>query len=62
MDRHTLAQDARTAADAYQLPWKDSWYELDPTWNTNAVSCPERMAATHTPSEQSAEFSLWLGQ
>ncbi|KAF8124069.1 hypothetical protein EV363DRAFT_1354476 [Boletus edulis] len=24
------------AANAYQLPWKDSWYELDPTWNTNA--------------------------
>ncbi|KAF8444962.1 hypothetical protein L210DRAFT_3531534, partial [Boletus edulis BED1] len=36
MDRHTLAQHARMAANAYQLPWKDSWYELDPTWNTNA--------------------------
>ncbi|KAF8417085.1 hypothetical protein L210DRAFT_3656274 [Boletus edulis BED1] len=35
MDRH-LAQHARMAANAYQLPWKDSWYELDPTWNTNA--------------------------
>ncbi|KAF8447897.1 alpha/beta-hydrolase [Boletus edulis BED1] len=36
MDRHTLAQLARMAANAYQLPWKDNWYELDPTWNTNA--------------------------
>ncbi|KAH0830627.1 alpha beta-hydrolase [Lanmaoa asiatica] len=35
-DRHTLAQLARMAANAYQLPWKDNWYELDPSWNINA--------------------------
>ncbi|KAG8217572.1 alpha beta-hydrolase [Butyriboletus roseoflavus] len=34
-DRHTLAQLARMTANAYQLPWKDSWYELDPSWNVN---------------------------
>lgn len=39
-DRHTLAQLARMAANAYQLPWKDNWYELDPSWNINAVSHP----------------------
>lgn len=37
-DRHTLAQLARMAANAYQLPWKDSWYELEPSWNINTVS------------------------
>lgn len=39
-DRHTLTQLARMAANAYQLPWKDNWYELDPSWNINAVSRP----------------------
>ncbi|KAF8559640.1 alpha beta-hydrolase [Imleria badia] len=34
-DRHTLAQLARMAANAYQLPWKDNWYQLDHSWNIN---------------------------
>jgi len=35
-DRHTLAQLARMAANAYQLPGENNWYELDPFWNLNA--------------------------
>ena len=45
-DRNTLAQLARMAANAYQLPGKDNWYELDPSWNINAVSRPGCMTAT----------------
>lgn len=59
-DRHTLAQLARMAANAYQLPWKDNWYELDPTWNINTVSRPG--CTTVAPSELSIELSLRLGQ
>lgn len=36
-DRHTLAQLGRMAANAYQLPGRNNWYELDPSWNVNAV-------------------------
>lgn len=57
-DRHTLAQLARMAANAYQLPWKDNWYELDPAWNT--VSSPG--CTTVPPSELSVELSPRLGQ
>lgn len=58
-DRHTIAQLARMAANAYQFPRKDNWYELDPPWNTNTVSCPG--CTTIPPSELFVELSLWLG-
>lgn len=37
-DRHTLSQLARMTANAYQLPGHKNWYELDPSWNVNAVT------------------------
>jgi len=37
-DRHTLSQLARMTANAYQLPGHKNWYDLDPSWNPNAVS------------------------
>jgi len=60
-DKRTLAQLARMAANAYQLPGKENWYELDPSWNTNTVS---RHASTtlQSTSECSVELSLWLGR
>jgi len=39
-DRHTLAQLARMSANAYQLPGRKKWYELDDAWNINAVGPP----------------------
>ncbi|EGN95505.1 Lipase, required for intravacuolar lysis of autophagic bodies [Serpula lacrymans var. lacrymans S7.3] len=35
-DRHTLVQLARMAGDAYQLPGRKNWYDIDPSWNINA--------------------------
>ncbi|KAH7889631.1 Lipase [Phlebopus sp. FC_14] len=35
-DRHTLTQLARMAANAYQLPGRKNWYDLDPSWDVNA--------------------------
>ncbi|KIP12275.1 hypothetical protein PHLGIDRAFT_27422 [Phlebiopsis gigantea 11061_1 CR5-6] len=32
-DKHTLAQLARMAGNAYAVPGESSWYELDRTWN-----------------------------
>jgi putative lipase involved disintegration of autophagic bodies len=37
-DRHTLSQLARMTANAYQLPGHKNWYDLDSSWNANAVS------------------------
>lgn len=37
-DRLTLVQLARMAANAYQLPGRENWYEIDPSWNVNGVS------------------------
>ena len=54
-DRHTLAQLARMAANAYQLPGKDNWYELDPSWNVNSVSAPTH-ARTLLSDSQSFPF------
>ncbi|KIL00900.1 hypothetical protein PAXRUDRAFT_821094 [Paxillus rubicundulus Ve08.2h10] len=34
-DKHTLGQLARMAANAYQPPRGDNWYELDRSWNIN---------------------------
>ncbi|KAF8891294.1 Lipase [Infundibulicybe gibba] len=34
-DRHTLIQLARMAGDAYALPGKKNWYEVDQAWNTS---------------------------
>jgi len=32
-DRHTLAQLARMTGNAYALPGKKNWYDIDPAWN-----------------------------
>jgi len=37
-DRHTLSQLARMTANAYQLPGHKNWYELDASWDVNAVT------------------------
>ncbi|KAH9945879.1 alpha/beta-hydrolase [Epithele typhae] len=34
-DRHTLSQLARMAGNAYQLPGRPNWYDIDPAWNTS---------------------------
>ncbi|KAK1217417.1 hypothetical protein PQX77_019957 [Marasmius sp. AFHP31] len=34
-DRHTLAQLARMAGNAYALPGRKNWYDLDGAWNTS---------------------------
>ncbi|KAF6749957.1 lipase [Ephemerocybe angulata] len=34
-DRHTLAQLARMAGNAYALPGHSNWYDVDPAWNTS---------------------------
>ncbi|RXW20466.1 hypothetical protein EST38_g5389 [Candolleomyces aberdarensis] len=34
-DRHTLAQLARMAGNAYALPGQKNWYEVDSAWNTS---------------------------
>ena len=33
-DRHTLQELARMTGNAYALPGKKNWYDLDETWNT----------------------------
>lgn len=33
-DRHTLSQLARMTGNAYALPGRPNWYEVDPAWNT----------------------------
>jgi lipase ATG15 len=33
-DLHTLAQLARMSGNAYALPGKSNWYEVDSAWNT----------------------------
>ena len=33
-DRHTLQELARMAGNAYALPGRKNWYELDEVWNT----------------------------
>jgi len=39
-DRHTLAQLARMSGDAYALPGRSNWWEVDRTWNqVNILSC-----------------------
>lgn len=32
-DRHTLAQLARMSGNAYAMPGRPNWYEIDQTWN-----------------------------
>ena len=32
-DRHTIIQLARMAGDAYALPGRSNWYDVDPAWN-----------------------------
>ncbi|KAH9901544.1 alpha/beta-hydrolase [Cubamyces lactineus] len=34
-DKHTLSQLARMSGDAYALPGRKNWYDIDPTWNTS---------------------------
>ncbi|KAG7092690.1 hypothetical protein E1B28_009022 [Marasmius oreades] len=34
-DRHTLAQLARMAGNAYALPGRKNWYDLDGAWNSS---------------------------
>ncbi|KAG5642884.1 hypothetical protein DXG03_001926 [Asterophora parasitica] len=34
-DKHTLSQLARMAGNAYALPGRKNWYEVDPAWNTS---------------------------
>ncbi|KAK7467323.1 hypothetical protein VKT23_004380 [Stygiomarasmius scandens] len=34
-DIHTLAQLARMSGNAYALPGKKNWYEIDPVWNVS---------------------------
>ncbi|KAJ6630610.1 Alpha/Beta hydrolase protein [Mycena sp. CBHHK59/15] len=34
-DLHTLAQLARMTGNAYALPGKSNWYDVDPAWNTS---------------------------
>lgn len=37
-DKDTLGQLARMAANAYALPDRNNWYELDPSWTTVRVT------------------------
>ncbi|KAI0664656.1 alpha/beta-hydrolase [Cubamyces menziesii] len=34
-DKHTLSQLARMSGDAYALPGRKNWYDIDPAWNTS---------------------------
>ncbi|KAI0636706.1 alpha/beta-hydrolase [Trametes polyzona] len=34
-DKHTLSQLARMTGNAYALPGRRNWYDIDPTWNTS---------------------------
>ncbi|KAI0333517.1 alpha/beta-hydrolase [Cubamyces sp. BRFM 1775] len=34
-DKHTLSQLARMSGDAYALPGRKNWYDIDATWNTS---------------------------
>ncbi|KAI0807737.1 alpha/beta-hydrolase [Fomes fomentarius] len=34
-DKHTLSQLARMTGNAYALPGRPNWYEIDPVWNTS---------------------------
>ncbi|PIL24236.1 hypothetical protein GSI_13989 [Ganoderma sinense ZZ0214-1] len=34
-DKHTLSQLARMTGNAYALPGRPNWYEVDPAWNTS---------------------------
>ena len=36
-DKHTLTQLARMTGNAYALPGRPNWYEVDPAWNTVRV-------------------------
>jgi lipase ATG15 len=38
-DRHTLAQLARMSGNAYALPGRSNWYEVDQAWNQVSVNC-----------------------
>lgn len=37
-DRHTLIQLAKMAGDAYALPGKKNWYEVDDAWNKARIA------------------------
>lgn len=37
-DKHTLVQLARMTGNAYALPGKKNWYDIDPMWNNVNVS------------------------
>ncbi len=37
-DRHTLAQLARMSGNAYALPGRPNWYEVDQAWNQVCIS------------------------
>lgn len=39
-DRHTLSQLARMTGNAYALPGRPNWYEIDPAWNTVRAHLP----------------------
>ncbi|EJF66096.1 alpha/beta-hydrolase [Dichomitus squalens LYAD-421 SS1] len=34
-DKHTLSQLARMTGNAYALPGRPNWYDIDPAWNTS---------------------------
>lgn len=58
-DRHTLAQLARMAGNAYALPGQKNWYEVDSAWNT--------VSKRDTSSFKlvlmwCAELPVWLGR
>ena len=59
-DRHTLAQLARMSANAYQLPGRKNWYDIDDAWSINAVGAPHADRASHLHTV--TELSNRLGQ
>jgi hypothetical protein len=36
-DRHTLAQLARMTGNAYALPDRENWYDIEPKWNNVCI-------------------------
>lgn len=58
-DIHTLAQLARMSGNAYDLPGRKNWYDLDGSWNT--VGIQPNPCIPYRCTYLCLEFSFWMG-
>jgi putative lipase involved disintegration of autophagic bodies len=61
-DKHTLAQLARMAGNAYALPGQKNWYEVDMAWNTVRCVSDSRGLLLLMNWSFLSELPVWLGR